>query len=161
MQTNNINLDDINYNLDHDDYQDDNEIRAPDPVITETLIGYTSYTNNINLDDNDNDFDRIMKQSIEEFELAEEQKVQEMIAIERSTIAKKYNDIKQRLQKVQSYDTINKDIYSTIISIIELYEANFIDTYVLDETSYNNIFALLKTIRLTKEELDLLHALIK
>ena len=102
-----------------------------------------------------------MKQSIEEFELAEEQKVQEMIAIERSTIAKKYNDIKQRLQKVQSYDTINKDIYSTIISIIELYEANFIDTYVLDETSYNNIFALLKTIRLTKEELDLLHALIK
>ena len=153
MQTNNINLEDINFNDDHD-------IRGPDPVITETLIDDTNYLNNDN-NNNDNDFDRIMKLSIEEFELNEEKKIQEMIVNNRYENVKKYNDIKQRLQKVKSYDTINKDIYSTIISIIELYEANFIDTYVLDETSYNNIFALLKTIRLTKEELDLLHALIK
>ena len=164
MQTNNINLDDINYNLDHDDYQDDNEIRAPDPVITETLIGYTSYTNNINLDDNDNDFDRIMKQSIEEFELAEEQRINDLIAKERNANTQKYNDIKHKLQKVQSYDKIysitNGPTYDTIISIIELYETGVIDIYVLDEPSHTNIFALLKTIRLTKEEYSLLDDLI-
>jgi hypothetical protein len=35
-----------------------------------------------------------------------------------------------------------------------------IDTYALDAASYNNVFKLLSTIRLTKEELELLHELI-
>jgi len=151
MQTN-INLNDITFD-------DDHEIRAPDPVITETLINDMRYTN----DDND-DFDRIMKLSIKEFELAEEQRINDLITLERNANTKKYNDIKHKLQKVQSYDKIysitNGPTYDTIISIIELYEARVIDIYVLDEPSHTNIFALLKTIRLTKEEFNLLDDLI-
>jgi len=149
-------LNDNDYEPDFDD-----EIRSPDPVIKERLIEPIYNNDNYNfVSTSDADLDQILKQSLAEFELNETQKVQEMIALERSTIAKKYNDIKQKLQKVQSFDATNKDTYSTVISIIELYEADFVDTYTLDETSYNNVFKLLKTVRLTKEELDLLAALI-
>jgi len=151
-----------NNNDDNDnDYED---IRLPDPVIRERLVDYgdddfANYNYNY-LEPTSDDIDRILKESLEEFELAEEQKIQEMLAIERSEKAKKYKSIKERLQKIQSYDTSNKDTYGTIISIIELYEADFIESYLLDETSYKNIFKLLKTIRLTKEDLDLLGSLI-
>jgi hypothetical protein len=155
-QTNNNDTNNTNNN--------DLNIRAPDPVIKERLVDYgdddfTNYNYNY-LETNNNDIDRILKESLEEFELAENQKIQEMLAIERSKIAEKYTSIKHKLQKVQSYDTFNKDTYDTIISIIELYESNFIETYTLDEISYQNIFKLLKTIRLTKEELILLESLI-
>jgi len=151
-----------NNNDDNDnDYED---IRLPDPVIRERLVDYgdddfSNYNYNY-LESTSDDIDRILKESLQEFELAEEQKVQEMLAFERSEKAKKYKSIKERLQKIQSYDTSNKDTYGTIISIIELYEADFIESYLLDETSYKNIFKLLKTIRLTKEDLDLLGSLI-
>jgi hypothetical protein len=157
---------------------DDNDlnIRPPDPVIRERLVGYNNNNDDDNfanynysyLESNSNDLDvdvdvdinQILKQSLEEFETAEEQKIQEMLAIQRNKIAEKYTSIKQKLQKVQSYDTTNKSIYDTIIAIIELYELEYLETYTLDETSYNNIFKFLKTIRLTSEELDLLKSLI-
>ena len=146
---------------------DDNDlnIRSPDPVIRERLVDYgnnddfANYNYNY-LETNNNDIDRILKESLEEFELAEEQKIQEMLAIERSEKAKKYTIIKEKLQKIQGHDLSNKDTYGTIISIIELYEADFIESYFLDETSYNNVFKLLRTIRLSKEDLDLLYSLI-
>ena len=154
------------------DYDNDN-VRPPDPVRKERLVDYGDNDNDNDNDNNDfanynynylestsDDIDRILKESLEEFELAEEQKIQEMMAIERSEKAKKYTSIKERLQKIQSYDISNKDTYGTIISIIELYEADFIESYLLDETSYNNIFKLLRTIRLTKEDLILLGSLI-
>ena len=144
---------------------DNNIVRPPDPVIRERLVDYGNNNDFVNYNynyletNNNDDIDRILKESLEEFELAEEQKIQEMLAIERSEKAKKYTSIKERLQKVQSYDITNKDTYGTIISIIELYEADFIESYFLDETSYKNIFKLLRTIRLTKEDLDLLGSL--
>jgi uncharacterized Fe-S cluster-containing protein len=155
----------MNPNETNNDNEDDNNIvRPPDPVIRERLVDYGNNNDFVNYNysyqKTDDDIDRILKESLEEFELAEEQKIQEMLAIERSEKAKKYTSIKERLQKVQGYDITNKDTYSTIISIIELYEADFIESYFLDETSYNNIFKLLRTIRLTKEDLDLLGSLI-
>ena len=146
---------------------DDNDlnIRSPDPVIRERLVDYgnnddfANYNYNY-LETNNNDIDRILKESLEEFELAEEQKIQEMLAIARSEKAKKYTIIKEKLQKIQGHDLSNKDTYGTIISIIELYEADFIESYFLDEISFNNVFKLLRTIRLTKEDLDLLGSLI-
>ena len=147
------------------DNDNDLNIRAPDPVIRERLVDYgdnddfANYNYNY-LETNNNDIDRILKESLEEFELAEEQKIQEMLAIERSEKAKKYTSIKEKLQKIQGHDLSNKDTYGTIISIIELYEADFIESYFLDETSFNNVFRLLRTIRLTKEDLDLLGTLI-
>ena len=64
------------------------------------------------------------------------------------------------LQKIQGHDITNKDIYETVISIIEMYEMEYLNKYMLDETCYNNIFKIIKTIRLTKEEFSLLETLI-
>jgi uncharacterized Fe-S cluster-containing protein len=151
---------------DYDNDNDNNIVRPPDPVIKERLVDYgnnnddfANYNYNY-LESTSDDIDRILKESLQEFELAEEKKVQEMLALERSEKVKKYTSIKERLQKIQGHDLLNKDTYGTIISIIELYEADFIESYLLDETSYKNIFKLLRTIRLTKEDLDLLGSLI-
>lgn len=145
--------------------EDTNDIvRPPDHVIRERLVDYgdnDDFSNyNYHYQKPDEDIDRILKQSLLDYELAEEQKIQDLIALERAERLQKYSNIKKRLQKVQGFDVKNKEIYNTIITIFELYETNFIDTYALDENSYNNVFRLLSTIRLTKEDLELLHELI-
>lgn len=142
----------------------DDNIRPPDPVIRERLVDYgdddfTDYKYNYLEPEPEPDLDQIMKQSLEEFEIAEMQKVQEILINERNKMTEKYVNIKNKLKKVQMYDATNKDTYETIITIIEMYELNYIDNYMLDETSCNTIFKLLKTIRLTKEELILLEGL--
>ena len=158
-------------------------IRAPDPVIRERLIdgpdnynniftndAYSNYNynysynnyyvNNLAPEDLDAEFNRILQESKTEFEFLQEQKVKEIIVVEKNKIIEQYRNIKQKLQKIQNYDTVNADTYSTIITIIEMYEMQYIDTYSLDEISYANIFNLVKTIRLTKEEYELLEMLI-
>ena len=154
-------------------------IRAPDPVIRERLIdgpdnynndAYSNYNynysynnyyvNNLAPEDLDAEFKKILEESKEEFDFLQEQKVKEIIVVEKNKMIEKYRIIKQKLQKIQNYDTVNTDTYSTIITIIEMYEMQYIDTYSLDEISYANIFNLVKTIRLTKEEYELLEILI-
>jgi hypothetical protein len=158
----------MSYNINDFDLEDELEVRAPDPVIKERLIDpdyNTNYDQNFVHETDfvstpDADVAIILKQSLLEFELAEEKRIKELIVTERIKMTKKYNEIKQKLQKVQGHDTTNKELYNTIISIIELYEADVIDRYALDKISYNNVFKLLQSIRLTKEELSLLEELI-
>ena len=158
-------------NQTNNEYEDTNDnVRDPDPVIRERLVDYGDINDFSNYnyhyqkpdidEDTDKDIDRILKQSLLDFELAEEQKIKDLIALERAERLQKYSNIKKRLQKVQGFDVKNKEIYNTIITIFELYETDFIDTYALDADSYNNVFRLLSTIRLTKEDLELLHELI-
>lgn len=151
-------------------YDEELEVRSPDPVIKERLCD-PNYNANYNTEHDlsqnavfaqtsDADIAIILKQSLLDYELAEEQKIKDLIALERAERLQKYGNIKKRLQKVQGFDVKNKEIYNTIITIFELYETDFIDTYALDADSYNNVFRLLSTIRLTKEDLELLHELI-
>lgn len=145
----------------------EDRIRAPDPVIKEQLC-QPNYNANYNTEHDHTEFAQtsdadiaiILKQSLEDYELAEEQKVKDLIAAERNSRVEKYNNIKKRLQKVQGFDVKNKEIYNIVLTIFDLYETNLIDTYALDAASYNNVFKLLSTIRLTKEDLELLHELI-
>ena len=90
---------------DFDFEEDELEVRAPDPVIKERLID-PYYNANSNLEHDfvstsEADIAVILKQSLLEFELAEEQRIKELIVAERNTMTKKYNEIKQQLQKVQ------------------------------------------------------------
>ena len=167
IDTKNIDTKNIDFNLEDFDLE---EIRNPDPVIKERLCE-PNYNANYNTEHDyqeaanfvsatDDDINKILKQSLEEFEFAEEQKIKELIAAERLSRVEKYNVIKQKLQKVQGFDTTNKGIYSIIIPIFELYESNLIDSYALEQNDYVNVFKLLQTIRLTKEEQDLIHDLI-
>lgn len=148
---------------------ENDDVRPPDPTITEQLIepdefSYNYYNDNDNYSNNfingyDN-IDEILKQSLIDFEEEEEQKMNKLLMEKKQELVEKYVSIKKKLQKIQGHDITNKDIYETVISIIEMYEMEYLNKYMLDETSYNNIFKIVKTIRLTKEEFSLLETLI-
>jgi hypothetical protein len=146
---------------------DENEVRPPDSTITEQLIepdefSYNYYSNNYSnnfINEYDN-IDQILKQSLIDFEEKEDQKMNKLLIEKKQELIEKYVSIKKKLQKIQGHDVTNKDAYETVISIIEMYEMEYVNAYRLDETSYNNIFKIIKTIRLTKEELSLLETLI-
>jgi hypothetical protein len=146
---------------------DNERVRDPDPVIKEQLCE-PNYSANYNTEHDliqntpttDAEIAVILKQSLLEFELAEEQRVKDLIALKRAERLQKYGNIKKTLQKVVGFDPRNKETYNIILTIFELYETDFIDTYALGANDYNNVFKLLGTIRLTKEEHELLHELI-
>ena len=82
----------------------------------------------------------------------EEQKEIDTIIEHSNVELDKYNSIKNKLNKILCFDKQNKEIYELILSIIQLYETGYITTYKSTTKEYNNIFVLLKTIRLTNEE---------
>lgn len=146
---------------------DENDVRPPDPTITEQLIEPDEFSYNYYDDNYSNNFingydniDEILKQSLIDFEQNEDQKMNKLLMAKKQEIIEKYVIIKKKLQKIQGHDVTNKDIYETVISIIEMYEMEYLNKYMLEETSYNNIFKIIKTIRLTKEEFSLLETLI-
>ena len=146
---------------------DDDNVRPPDPTITEQLIEPDEFSYNYYDDNYSNNFineydniDEILKQSLIDFEQNEDQKMNKLLMDKKQELIEKYVIIKKKLQKIQGHDLTNKDIYETVISIIEMYEMEYLNKYMLDETSYNNIFKIIKTIRLTKEEFSLLETLI-
>ena len=146
---------------------DDDNVRPPDPTITEQLIEPDEFSYNYYNDNYSNNFineydniDEILKQSLIDFEEEEDQKINKLLMAKKQELIEKYVTIKKKLQKIQGHDITNKDIYETVISIIEMYEMEYLNKYMVDETSYNNIFKIIKTIRLTKEEFSLLETLI-
>lgn len=148
--------------------ENDDNVRPPDPTITEQLIepdefSYNYYDDNYSSNNFINEYDNIdeiLKQSLIDFEQNEDQKMNKLLMAKKQELIEKYVIIKKKLQKIQGHDVTNKDIYETVISIIEMYEMEYLNKYMLDETSYNNIFKIIKTIRLTKEEFSLLETLI-
>ena len=147
--------------------ENDDNVRPPDPTITEQLIEPDEFSYNYYNDNYSNNFineydniDEILKQSLIDFEEEEEQKMNKLLMAKKQELIEKYVSIKKKLQKIQGHDITNKDIYETVISIIEMYEMEYLNKYMVDETSYNNIFKIIKTIRLTKEEFSLLETLI-
>jgi len=142
------------------DFEDDTySVRPPDPSKRETLIddspgnsvfnAFNIFSNDdINLDD---EFEKTLQESRNEYEAQQS---------ERNGKVKTLVSIKEQLMKVKSYDTTNKDIYETIISIIEMYEMEYIDTFSLEIEGYNNIFNTIKTIRLNKDQHKLLQEII-
>lgn len=147
--------------------ESNDDVRPPDPTITEQLIDPDEFSFNYNNNYNNNFFndyeeniDQILKQSLIDFEEDEEQKINKLLMDKKQELIEKYVSIKKKLQKIQGHDVTNKDTYETIISIIEMYEMEYFNTYRLDETSYNNIFKIIKSIRLSKEELLMLETLI-
>jgi hypothetical protein len=146
---------------------DENDVRPPDPTITEQLIEPDEFSYNYYDDNYSNNFingydniDEILEKSLIDFEEEEEQKMNKLLMEKKHELIEKYVTIKKKLLKIQGHDVTNKDIYETVISIIEMYEMEYLNKYMLDETSYNNIFKIIKTIRLTKEEFSLLETLI-
>ena len=154
------NNNDINDNTDN--------IRPPDPVINEQLLDYNynytyelinqtvnqNITNTTNYDELNydetnydeaifnNELNKALELSKNDFKEVEDGRKNE------------FKSIKLKLNKILLFDRPNIFNYELILSIIELYEQNYINEYKSLNKEFNDIFNVLKTIRLTKEELS-------
>ena len=152
------NNNDINDNTDN--------IRPPDPVINEQLLDYnynynyelinqtinqniinTTNYDELNYDETNydesifnNELNKALELSKNEFKEVEDGRKNE------------FKSIKLKLNKILLFDRPNIFNYELILSIIELYEQNYINEYKSSNKEFNDIFNILKTIRLTKEE---------
>jgi hypothetical protein len=140
----------------NNDINDDN-IRPPDPIINEQLL------------DNDNDYDyELINQNItnttnitnydhpsynDELNKALELSKREF-KDEEDNRKNEFKSIKLKLNKILLFDRPNIFNYELILSIIELYEQCYINEYISLNKEFNDIFNVLKTIRLTKAELS-------
>jgi hypothetical protein len=139
------------------------EIRPPDPVKRETLIERIDNNDAIfdyiyddnTYDEYDIEFHRILQLSIDEHKMLAQQNENERQ--KRMTIL---YPIKQRLLRVKGFDMDNNKIYEMIISIIEMYEKEKINTFGVDKENYNAIFNVIKLIRFDKDEIELLKEII-
>ena len=132
----------------------DDNIRPPDPIINEQLldndynyelinqnITNTNTTNYIEASYND-ELSKALELSKREFKDEEDNRKNE------------FKSIKLKLNKILLFDRPNIFNYELILSIIELYEQCYINEYKSLNKEFNAIFNVLKTIRLTKEELS-------
>jgi hypothetical protein len=152
------------------DRDSDNEyIREPDPIKVERLIDYNYEYNEeiqINNNDNNNKFDpeeiyqkelndilELSKKEFEQIEIPRQNQIKEQLEI--------INKIKNKINKLLSFDKDNQYYYETILTILEMYSNNYIEVYELNELEKNEIFKIIKQIRLTKEEMNLLENIIQ
>ena len=149
-----------NENNDIGDINDDNDnIRPPDPVTNEQLLDNDynyelinqtvnqNITNTTNYDETNYDelnyndeLNKALELSKNDFKEVEDGRKNE------------FKSIKLKLNKILLFDRPNIFNYELILSIIELYEQNYINEYKSSNKEFNDIFNVLKTIRLTKEE---------
>jgi hypothetical protein len=147
-------------------FNDNNDnIREPDPVKKEQLIDNNNIYDCINpiIQNYDDELDKALELSKKEFELIQDEQekhVFELIKKEEEERKNEFKTIKLKLNKILLFDRPNCGKYELILSIIQLYEENCIKEYKSIESEYNNIFKLLKSIRLTKQELESLRKLI-
>ena len=142
-----------NENNDINDINDD-IIRPPDPIINEQLLdndynyelinqNITNTTNTTNTTNyNTDELNKALELSKREFKDEEDNRKNE------------FKSIKLKLNKILLFDRPNIFNYELILSIIELYEQCYINEYNSLNKEFNDIFNVLKTIRLTKEELS-------
>ena len=132
----------------------DDNIRPPDPIINEQLLdndynyelinqNITNTTNTTNTTNyNTDELSKALELSKREFKDEEDNRKNE------------FKSIKLKLNKILLFDRPNIFNYELILSIIELYEQCYINEYKSLNKEFNDIFNVLKTIRLTKEELS-------
>jgi hypothetical protein len=156
-------MDNINFN-DNNDNNDNDNIREPDPVKKEQLIDNNNiYDFNPIIQNYDDELDKALELSKKEFEFIQDEQekhVFELIKKEEEDRKNEFKTIKIKLSKILLFDRPNCGKYELILSLIQLYEENCIKEYKSIELEYNDLFKLLKSIRLTNQELESLRKLI-
>lgn len=151
------------------DNKDEDNIRPPDSVKIEKLIDDNYETINENNNpiwsyDQTNELNTVLEMSKNKY-LEEEQKEMELLCNKikeehHKEKQNKFNTVKIQLNKIILFDRANLDYYELVLSIIEMFELGVIPEYKTNLNEYTNIFKLLKTIRLPKDELENLKKLI-
>jgi len=151
-------------NNDFNDNNDNNDVRPPDKPIREILNGSNGNSNYKSI------FDLELEQCLRESELSfqllekkqkeeEDERIRiELIVKERKLVCEA---IRRKLEKVKGHDIANKVTYETILSIIEMWELCQLEYFETEKESYETIFNIIKSIRMTKDEHKFLNDLIQ
>jgi hypothetical protein len=147
--------------------ENDENVRQPDEIKRERLINYDFDGENDNFLDShttDAEFDAILELSKNEFNSAQEKQAEKDMELiynqHKEERQNKFNNIKIQCTKMIIFDRENVNDYELVLSIIELYEIGTINEYIINKTNYDNIFTILKTIRLPNQEIDNLKKII-
>ena len=152
------------HNNDNDNNDDD--IRTPDPIKKERLINnslqsFKPFKSFKSLEDNQ--LNEILELSKNEFNNSQdiyEKNIIDGLIQESKERLMQFTSIKQKLNKMLAFDKQNAHIYETILSAIEFYIEGYIRQYKSTKKEFEQIFCVIKTIRLTNEEVKHLQNLI-
>jgi hypothetical protein len=133
------------------------DIRPPDPIKKQRLIDSVfdeEYINPI-FNYQDEELNKVLELSKNEYNLIQDE--QEMSIIKQIEEKSKqqtinFDYIKNKLIKIMIFDKSNSEIYESILTAITIYEIGYTHKYKLTKEERDNCLNLLKTIRLTKEE---------
>jgi hypothetical protein len=141
------------------EYNDDNNIRAPDSVKVDRLMEDTR-------SEYDKQIDQAMYLSIQEFKKLEEinEKYEEEIINEHIKLINERKEMFRGflfdLNKLIRHDKDIKEIYEIIEPIIDSYCVNYINQFEIDTLTYDRIFRIIGNIRTDKNAMELLKKII-
>ena len=141
----------------YEDYDED--IRPPDEVKREKLI-----SNNDTF--HDTELEKVLYLSMLEA-MEQEKKIQEYeenivneYIKEKDNRREKFSKLLLDLNKVSKFDKTLRDTYEIIEPIIDAYCNQFIETYLVDDDTFQSIFKNLNSIRTDKKNIDILKTII-
>jgi hypothetical protein len=142
-----------------DQFQEDNNIRPPDRVVTEQLI-----------EDDSSDFDKQIDEakylSIKEMtnlQIINQQYEDQILKDYKDETNKRielFKDFLLNLNKISKFDKEVREIYDILDPIIDSYCGQYFEFCNLDSETYNKIFNILYKIRNNKFVLDKLKTII-
>lgn len=141
-----------------DNFQEDN-IRAPDEVVRETLLEDTR-------SDFEKQIDEAMYLSMQEMNHQSEinRQYEEQLLNDYAKESKRRKEIFKgfllNLNKIRKFDNEVREIYDILDPIIDSYCDQFIETCELDVETYDKIFDTLKKIRNDQQAFDTLKTII-
>ena len=138
------------------DNNNDN-IRKPDPIIRDKLIDQPFVLSE------DDQLKQILEFSKNEFNDSQDIYEKKLIEKQLEETKERSNQcisIKQKLNKMLVFDKENKQVYETVLSVIECYIEGYITQYKMNKEEFDKTFMILKTIRLTNGEFIYLRNLI-
>lgn len=145
------------------DLNNDNEyVREPDQTRTERLIN----TNNYNpiIGNLDYTIEEVLEQSSIEYsrhrEIEEQREIEQILSQEELPHQNKFPNTKIQLTKLSIFDRPNLYYYELVLSIIEMYNNNYITEYKLKSPMYGNLFYIIHLTRIPPNELNDLKKLI-
>jgi hypothetical protein len=141
------------------EYNSDDDIREPDPVIKERLIDNPILYNS---DDEFNPESIYEKELLDVLELSKKEFNQIEIPKKKriDKQMKVIDRLKMRINKLTIFDKENTYYYQLILTILEMYLNNYIEVYEANEVEKHEIFRLIRETRISKEELELLENII-
>jgi hypothetical protein len=145
---------------------DDDDVREPDKVIVERLIGYEDIDIDMGMGMDTFGYMDEIESDREQINRAIQQSMQDYYEDESSIFESYNNELMKRQQNVETiimkikkisvYDPTMKEIFDMIDPILDSYCKQYINYYELDENTYKFIFENIRKMRINAEEIAFL-----